>query len=240
RRGRGRVPAQRGTGADRADVRVDGAGRLRGFGRGARRAGERGRGEAGRALRARRPAFAPVAALRPRTGPAHAAARCDPRSRDNIGMSDPRPTEKAPVGSLRALWPFVRAHRGLFAAWLVALACSSTATLSLPVAVRQMIDQGFSSSANIDRAFALLFLVALALARATAARSYFAWRLGERVVADLRGKPYTPLLGLGAAFCDRSRTGELVSRRTADAELLRCVVGSSMSVALRSLVTVVG
>ena len=155
-------------------------------------------------------------------------------------MSDPRPTEKAPVGSLRALWPFVRAHRGLFAAWLVALACSSTATLSLPVAVRQMIDQGFSSSANIDRAFGLLFLVALALALATAARFYFVSLLGERVVADLRGKLYTHLLGLDAAFFDRSRTGELVSRLTADAELLRSVVGSSMSVALRSLVTVVG
>ncbi len=144
------------------------------------------------------------------------------------------------MGSLRALWPFVRAHRGLFAAWLVALACSSTATLSLPVAFRQMIDQGFSSSANIDRAFLLLFGVALALALATAARFYFVSLLGEKVVADLRQKLYTHLLALDAAFFDRSRSGELVSRLTADAELLRSVVGSSMSVALRSLVTVVG
>ena len=144
------------------------------------------------------------------------------------------------MGSLRALWPFVRAHRGLFAAWLVALACSSTATLSLPVAFRQMIDQGFSSSANIDRAFLLLFGVALALALATAARFYFVSLLGEKVVADLRRKLYTHLLALDAAFFDRSRSGELVSRLTADAELLRSVVGSSMSVALRSLVTVVG
>ncbi|WP_140908429.1 ABC transporter transmembrane domain-containing protein [Cognatiluteimonas lumbrici] len=156
-------------------------------------------------------------------------------------MADsPESKSKAPVGSLRALWPFVRAHRGLFAAWLVALACSSTATLSLPVAFRQMIDQGFSSSANIDRAFLLLFGVALALALATAARFYFVSLLGEKVVADLRQKLYTHLLALDAAFFDRSRSGELVSRLTADAELLRSVVGSSMSVALRSLVTVVG
>ena len=152
----------------------------------------------------------------------------------------PESKNKAPVGSLRALWPFVRAHRGLFAAWLVALACSSTATLSLPVAFRQMIDQGFSSSANIDRAFLLLFGVALALALATAARFYFVSLLGEKVVADLRDKLYAHLLALDAAFFDRSRSGELVSRLTADAELLRSVVGSSMSVALRSLVTVVG
>ena len=147
---------------------------------------------------------------------------------------------KAPVGTLRALWPFVRAHRGLFAAWLAALACSSTATLSLPVAFRQMIDQGFTDGSNIDRAFVFLFLVALALALATAARFYFVTLLGERVVADMRNRRYTHLLGLDAAFFDRNRSGELVSRLTADAELLRSVVGSSMSVALRSLVTVVG
>ena len=154
--------------------------------------------------------------------------------------SVPDSTAKAPVGTLAALWPFVRAHRGLFAGWLVALACSSTATLSLPVAFRQMIDQGFSSGANIDRAFVFLFLVALALGLATAARFFFVTLLGERVVADMRQRLYTHLLGLDAAFYDRTRSGELVSRLTADAELLRSVVGSSMSVALRSLVTVVG
>ena len=155
-------------------------------------------------------------------------------------MSEAPVPAKAPVGTLRALWPFVQAHRGLFAAWLVALACSSSATLSLPVAFRQMIDQGFSSGANIDRAFVFLFLVALALALATAARFFFVTLLGERVVADMRQRLYTHLLGLDAAFYDRTRSGELVSRLTADAELLRSVVGSSMSVALRSLVTVVG
>ena len=154
--------------------------------------------------------------------------------------SVPDSSAKAPVGTLAALWPFVRAHRGLFAGWLVALACSSTATLSLPVAFRQMIDQGFSSGANIDRAFVFLFLVALALALATAARFFFVTLLGERVVADMRQRLYTHLLGLDAAFYDRTRSGELVSRLTADAELLRSVVGSSMSVALRSVVTVVG
>ncbi|MGN6153337.1 MAG: ABC transporter transmembrane domain-containing protein, partial [Lysobacteraceae bacterium] len=147
---------------------------------------------------------------------------------------------KAPLGTLRALWPFVRAHRGLFVAWLAALACSSTATLSLPVAFRRMIDQGFGSGANIDRAFVLLFAVALALALATAARFFFVSLLGERVVADMRDRLYAHLLDLDAAFFDRNRSGELVSRLTADAELLRSVVGSSMSVALRSTITVVG
>ena len=155
-------------------------------------------------------------------------------------MTSPTPAPKAPIGSLRALWPFVRRHSGLFLAWLLALACSSAATLSLPVAFRSMIDHGFSSGANTDRTFGFVLLVILALALATAARYFFVTLLGERVGADLRTRLYAHLLGLDAGFFDRTRSGELISRLTADAELLRSVVGSSMSVALRSVVTVVG
>jgi ATP-binding cassette subfamily B protein len=150
------------------------------------------------------------------------------------------PPSKAPIGSLRALWPFVRAHRNLFIAWLLALAVSSSATLSLPVAFRRMIDQGFTNGANIDRAFLFLFGVATVLALATAARFFFVSLLGERVVAAMRQQLYSHLIGVDAGFHDRTRSGELVSRLTSDAELLRSVVGSSMSVALRSLITVVG
>jgi len=152
------------------------------------------------------------------------------------------PSPKAPIGSLRALWPFVQAHRNLFIAWLLALAFSSTATLSLPVAFRRMIDQGFAAGAGaaIDRAFLQLFGVALVLALATAARFFFVSMLGERVVADLRERLYGRLVSLDIGFHDRNRSGELVSRLTADAELLRSVVGSSISVALRSVVTVIG
>ncbi len=144
------------------------------------------------------------------------------------------------LGSLRTLWPFVRRHSGLFTAWLLALAVSSAATLSLPPAVKQMIDHGFTSGGQINRAFALLMLVAVVLALATAARFFFVSLLGEKVVADLRSRLYAHLIQLGAGFHDRSRSGELVSRLTADSELLRSVVGSTMSVALRSSVTVVG
>lgn len=144
------------------------------------------------------------------------------------------------LGNLGTLWPFVRRHTGLFVAWLVALALSSVATLSLPPAVKQMIDHGFNDNGQINRAFALLFLVAVLLALATAARFFFVSLLGEKVVADLRSRLYAHLIALGAGFHDRSRSGELVSRLTADSELLRSVIGSTMSVALRSSVTVVG
>ncbi|QOY62116.1 ATP-binding cassette domain-containing protein [Lysobacter sp. H21R4] len=149
---------------------------------------------------------------------------------------------KPPVGNLKALWPFVSRHRALFAGWLIALACSSAATLSLPVAFKTMIDRGFAQGGGsaIDQAFVLLFAVAVALALATAARFFFVSLLGERVVADLRGRLYSHLIGLDAGFHDRSRSGELVSRLTADAELLRGVIATSMSVALRSVVTFLG
>jgi len=160
-------------------------------------------------------------------------------------MSSPEPTvpaKKAPLGSLRALLPFVRRHMGLFAGWLIALAVSSAASLSLPVAFRTMIDEGFkrSSAGDIDRAFLLLFGVALVLALGTATRFFFVSLLGERVVADLRERLYAHLIGLDAGFHERNRSGELVSRLTADVELVRNVVGSAMSIALRSGITVIG
>lgn len=157
-------------------------------------------------------------------------------------MTDPdasRPALKR-LGSLGTLWPFVRRHAGLFSAWLVALAVSSAATLSLPPAVKQMIDHGFTGGGQINRAFALLMIVAVVMALATAARFFFVSLLGEKVVADLRAQLYGHLITLGAGFHDRNRSGELVSRLTADSELLRSVIGSTMSVALRSSVTVVG
>ena len=155
--------------------------------------------------------------------------------------ADPAPA-RAPIGSLRALWPFIRRHRALFVAWLLALAASSAASLSLPVAFRTMIDHGFRSGApgQIDRAFLLLFAVALVLAVATAARFFFVSLLGEKVVADLRTTLYAHLIALDAEFHDRTRSGELVSRLTADVELIRNLVGSVMSIALRSSITAIG
>lgn len=155
-------------------------------------------------------------------------------------MSDDTAAPRRPMNSLRGLLPFLRPHRTLLACWLGALALSSSATLALPVAVKHMIDQGFAAGSSVDRWFALLFGVAVLLALATAARFYFVSLLGERVVADLRRSLYGHLLSLDQAFFEKTRTGELLSRLSADTELLRSVVGSSMSVALRSGITVVG
>ena len=155
-------------------------------------------------------------------------------------MTDAIAASKPPVNSLRGLLPFLRPHRPLLASWLGALALSSGATLTLPVAVKYMIDQGFAAGNSVDKWFGLMFVVAVVLALATAARFYFVSLLGERVIADLRRTLYGHLLSLDQAFFERTRTGELLSRLSADTELLRSVVASSMSVALRSGITVVG
>ena len=165
------------------------------------------------------------------------------RMSNEIPSADPAEARVPPMQKLRrlrALLPFLKPHRPLLLAWFGALALSSAATLSLPVALKHMIDQGFSAGGDINRWFLLMFGVAVLLALATALRFYFVALLGERVVADLRGRLYRHFLSLDQAFYDRSRSAELVSRLAADTELLRSVVSSSMSVALRSVVTVIG
>jgi ATP-binding cassette subfamily B protein len=155
-------------------------------------------------------------------------------------MSDPTPGPRQRLLSLRGLLPFLRPHRALLFGWLGALALSSSSTLFFPWAFKQVIDQGFARGGNVDRWFLLLFGVAVVLALATAVRFYCVSLLGERVIADLRRSLYSHLLSLDQSFFERTRAGELLSRLSADAELLRSVVGSSMSIALRSGITVVG
>ncbi|HMB57228.1 MAG TPA: ABC transporter transmembrane domain-containing protein, partial [Arenimonas sp.] len=155
-------------------------------------------------------------------------------------MNTPAESPRQRLISLRGMLPFLRPQRRLLALWLTALAISSSATLFFPVAIKHLIDQGFSHDGSVDRWFLLLFAVAAVMALATAARFYFVSLLGERVIADLRQKLYGHLLDLDQSFFERTRSGELLSRLSADAELLRGVVGSAMSIALRSGITVIG
>jgi ATP-binding cassette subfamily B protein len=153
----------------------------------------------------------------------------------------PRTTSNAPIGSLRTLWPLVRKHLGLFLGWLLALACASAATLGMPMTFRVMIDQGFAAGgSDIDHVFVLVLAVTLALAVASAAHYFFISLLGERIVADLRERLYAHLIGMDADFYDRNRSSELVSRLIADSELLRVVIGFTLSTAVRGTITVLG
>ncbi|WP_267221712.1 ABC transporter transmembrane domain-containing protein [Dyella silvae] len=152
----------------------------------------------------------------------------------------PRPSKR--VGALLKLWPFLKPHRRLAVGWLVFLAISSSATLALPMAVRHMIDQGFvhSNASAINATFLGLFGVALVLAFATAARYYCITLLGERALASLRAKLYAHVIRLDVSFFERSRVGELISRLGTDTEVIQALIGSGISVALRSAVMLLG
>ncbi len=142
-------------------------------------------------------------------------------------MTDRSKDSPRRLRDLLNLLPFVARYRALVAGWLGFLAISSAATLTLPQAVRVMIDHGFanSSAATINASFVGLFAVAAVLAVATAARFFCVSLLGERVAADLRRRLYDHLLTLDQAFFEKTRTGELVSRLAADTELVQTVVG---------------
>lgn len=146
------------------------------------------------------------------------------------------------IRPLRALWPYIGRYRKLVIGTLIALTAASAATLTIPVAVRQMIDLGFSGdrAALVHQYFAALMGVALILALATAARFFFVSWLGERVVADLRRDVYSHMIGMSPEFFETTRTGEVLSRLTTDTTLIQNVVGSGASIALRNSFLLIG
>jgi ATP-binding cassette subfamily B protein len=164
-----------------------------------------------------------------------------------LGPAPANPEERgAPrrrsVRPLLAVVPFIARYRGRAAGALVALLVASLATLAVPVAVRRMIDFGFTEEriGLIDQYFMVLIAVAALLAGASAMRYYLVTTIGERVVADLRASVFAHLTALSASFFDTARTGELVSRLTADTTQIKAAVGTSISVALRNLVLFFG
>jgi ATP-binding cassette subfamily B protein len=152
------------------------------------------------------------------------------------------PARRVRVRPLLALVPYVMRYRGQVAAALAALLVAAMATLIVPLAVRRMIDFGFSAEriGLIDQYFAVMILVAGVLAAASAARYYLVTIIGERVVADLRSSVFAHLTELSPAFFDTAQTGEITSRLTADTTQIKSAVGSSVSVALRNIVLFVG
>jgi ATP-binding cassette subfamily B protein len=154
--------------------------------------------------------------------------------------TDPKPQRR--LGALVQLWPFLRPHRALAIGWLVFLAISSSATLVLPAAVRQIVDQGFSAAnaAAINRTFLGLFFVAVVMAFATAARYFCITLLGERALAAMRSQLYAHVIRLDVGFFERSRVGELTSRLGTDTEVVQALIGSGISIAVRSVVMLIG
>ncbi|GEO13341.1 ABC transporter transmembrane domain-containing protein [Microvirga aerophila] len=157
-------------------------------------------------------------------------------------MAEPSNRPKAALSSLKPLIPYGLAYKGRIAAAIAALVVASAATLVVPIAVRRVVDYGFSDQgrAYIDAYFAVLIVVVAVLAVASAMRYYLVITLGERVVADLRSAVFRHLTSLDPAFFDQTKTGEIVSRLTADTTQVKAAFGVSVSIALRNAVLFLG
>ena len=160
-------------------------------------------------------------------------------------MTDPVPADRPKGRSLkplRSLLPFLRPHVGTMLLALGALLVAAAAMLALPIALRYLIDEGMAAGSpeTINRYF-IAFLAAAAVFGVFAAlRFYLVTWLGERVVADLRQAVYDRVIRMDPAFFEVTRTGEVLSRLTADTTLVQSIAGVNLSITLRSLITVVG
>jgi ATP-binding cassette subfamily B protein len=171
-------------------------------------------------------------------------AKSDPKDRREQAFTPQaeREVKRASLKPLLALKPNLLRHKGMLAAAFAALLVSAGATLAVPMAVRRMIDLGFSGIEPdlIDKYFATLVGIGLILALASAARFYCVNWLGERVVADIRRDVFKHLTGLSPAFYEVSHSGEVMSRLTADTTQIKAVASTVISQALRNLLLLIG
>ncbi|GAA4015615.1 hydrophobic compound transporter HcuC [Sphingomonas swuensis] len=148
------------------------------------------------------------------------------------------------IGNLKLVFQAAARYPARIAGALFFLAVSSAATLAIPYGFKQVIDRGFASGSvsgdAVSSAFHYLLVIVLVLALATGMRFYFVSWLGERTVADLRRQVQRNLLTLPPRFFEENRPSEIASRLTADTAILEQVVGSSVSFALRNVVTGIG
>lgn len=145
------------------------------------------------------------------------------------------------IGALQALWPFMRPHRWLIVAALCALTFTAAISLTLPLAVRRVVDNFRSGELDLlDQYFLAALGIALLLALGTGLRYALVTRLGERVVADMRKAVFERVIGMSPAFYENIMTGEVLSRITTDTTLIQSVLGSSASIALRNMLIFLG
>jgi ATP-binding cassette subfamily B protein len=145
------------------------------------------------------------------------------------------------LGSLRALWPFMKPYRLQMIAALIALTLTACLSLTLPLAVRRVVDNfNTEDAALLDQYFGAALASAGALAVGTARRYALVTRFGERVVADIRKAVFDKVVGLSPGFFEKTMTGEILSRITTDTTLILSVIGSSVSVALRNVIMFFG
>jgi ATP-binding cassette, subfamily B, bacterial len=143
---------------------------------------------------------------------------------------------------LKALIPFFAPYKARIAIAGAALLAAALATLTLPMVLRGLIDAGFSSQITPTQQaqFVLVFAVAVAIGVFTALRFYMVSWLGERVTADLRSAVYSHVIQQSPEFFETTRSGEVLSRLNTDTTVIQTLVGSSLSMGLRSSVMLLG
>lgn len=154
-------------------------------------------------------------------------------------------TEEPPkkkVSEIKLLWVFLSPYKSTIFKALIALVIAASATLAIPQAIRQIIDQGFTSVSinTINLYFLGLLGIAFILALATFGRYYLVTWLGERVVTDIRREVFSKVLTLSPVFFENNRSGDILSRLNTDTTVIQSVVGSTASVALRNVITMIG
>ncbi|NDH61781.1 MAG: ATP-binding cassette domain-containing protein [Alphaproteobacteria bacterium] len=137
---------------------------------------------------------------------------------------------------LGLLWPYLKPYRGKVVLATLSLMVAAGTVLAFGACLRALIDLGFAQGRPdiLNYALASLLAVAVVLAIASGTRFYLVSWLGERVVGDLRKDLFAHVVRLGPAWFEIKRSGDVMSRISADAQLIEQVIGSSASVALRN------
>ena len=152
-----------------------------------------------------------------------------------------RPKSKN-LSYLRRTWRFMRPYKGKLLLAGVALTITSVATLSIGSGLKFLIDRGLSAGdvATLNVALGVMIGIILVISVGTYFRFYYVSWVGERVVADIRAAVFAHLLRLSPGFFETAKTGEILSRLTTDTSLLQTVIGSSLSIAVRNVFSLIG
>ena len=171
----------------------------------------------------------------------------DRRAATNMSAASDQREKGRSLKSLIMLWPYARQHKLTVVAAAVFLLLGTVISLLIPLLFGGAVDAGFSGDVDTDgmidainRNFLLVFVAAVALGGVSALRFYFVSRFGERIAADLRQDLYGHMLALSPRFHSNMRSGEAVSRLTADISLIENFLGASASLATRTLLNTTG
>jgi ABC-type multidrug transport system fused ATPase/permease subunit len=161
-------------------------------------------------------------------------------------FAETKPTEDRTASrnlrELGFLWRYVRPYPLQVLGALLALSVAAVTVLGFGFGLRKLVDEGFAAGNTglFDQAILVLLGAVLILAAASYSRFYLVSWIGERVVADLRRTVFSHVIRLSPAYYEVTRTGEIMSRLITDTTLLQVVVGTSVPIALRNLLMLIG